>query len=71
MMISLKIVDNAKSAWKWFSVQAMALAAAIQGAWMFVPEDMKTSIPANLVQAVTVSLLALGIAGRLVQQGKL
>jgi len=47
----------------------MALAAAIQGAWMFIPEDMKTTIPPNLVQAVTVGLLALGIAGRLVKQG--
>jgi hypothetical protein len=68
-MAKLQIVDNWKSCWRWFSTQAMTLAAAIQGAWMFIPEDMKATMPPNLVQAVTVGLLALGIAGRLVKQG--
>jgi hypothetical protein len=64
----LQLVDNARSAWKWLSVQAMVIAGAIQGAWMFVPDDMKASIPANYVQWLTLALLALGIGGRLVKQ---
>jgi hypothetical protein len=63
------LVDDAKRAWRWFSVQAMAWAIAIQGAWEFVPDDMKAGIPAKLVTVVTVGLLVLGIAGRLVKQG--
>ena len=62
------LVDNARSAWRWFSVQAMVLAGAIQGAWMFLPEDMKSSIPPGIVQAVTIALLVLGVAGRLIDQ---
>lgn len=64
----MTLVDNAKQAWRWLSVQAMIVAAAIQGAWLFIPEDMKSSIPPNVVQGVTLALLALGVAGRLVKQ---
>ena len=52
------------------SVQAMALAGAVQGAWIFIPTDMRDSIPANVVQGVTLALLVLGVAGRLVDQPK-
>jgi hypothetical protein len=62
------IVDNARSAWRWFSVQAMVLAGAIQGAWAFIPEDMKASIPPGIVQGITIALLVAGVAGRLVDQ---
>jgi hypothetical protein len=48
----------------------MAWAIAIQGAWEFVPADMKAGIPPKLVTIITVGLLALGIAGRLVKQDK-
>jgi hypothetical protein len=64
----MTFVEDAKKAWRWFSVQAMALALAIQGAWEMVPDDMKAGIPPKLVTAVTVGLLLLGIAGRLVKQ---
>jgi len=66
----MKLIDDAKDAWKWFSVQAMTLALAIQGAWEVIPADMKTSIPSQYVTYVTLGLLVLGIAGRLVKQGK-
>lgn len=48
----------------------MTLAGAIQGAWLFVPEDMKSTIPPNVVQWTTLALLGLGVAGRLVKQQK-
>lgn len=66
----MKLVPEARKAWRWFSVQAMAWALAIQGAWATVPEDMKASVPAGLVHWLTIGLLALGIAGRLVKQGR-
>jgi hypothetical protein len=49
-------------------MQAMVVAGAIQGAWLFVPDDMKATIPPNVVQGVTLALLALGVVGRLVKQ---
>jgi hypothetical protein len=62
------LVEDAKKAYRWFSVQAMALAVAVQGAWEMVPDDMKAGIPPKLVTIITVGLLVLGIAGRLVKQ---
>lgn len=66
----MKLIANWKKAWRMLSVQAMALAGAVQGAWMFIPTDMRDSIPANVVQGVTIALLVLGVAGRLVDQPK-
>lgn len=64
----MKFVENAKESWKWFSMQAMTLAGAVQGAWLFIPEDMKSTIPANYVQLLTILLVGAGIFGRLVKQ---
>lgn len=64
----MKLVDDARKAWKWISVQAMALAGAIQVAWLSIPEDLKVSIPAKYVTVLTLCLLVLGIAGRVVKQ---
>lgn len=66
----MKLVDDAKQAWRWFSMQAMALAVAVLGAWEVIPADMKASIPAQYVTYVTLGLLVFGIAGRLVKQGE-
>lgn len=67
-MTRLQLVDDAKQAWRWLSMQAMVVAGAIQGAWLFIPEDLKSSIPPHIIQIVTLALLAFGVAGRLVKQ---
>jgi hypothetical protein len=66
----MKLVENAKSAWKWFSVQAMVLATAIQGAWTMLDSDMRVLIPYSdtVVPTITGALLVFGIIGRLVDQ---
>lgn len=65
----MKLVPEAKRAWRWLSVQAMVVAASVHGAWLAIPDDMKSSIPSKYVSAVTMALLVLGVAGRLVKQG--
>jgi len=65
----MKLVPNARQSWRWFSVQAMTVAAALQGAWMAVPDDLKARAPDDLANALTVVILALGVIGRLVPQG--
>lgn len=65
----IKLVEDWRKAWKWFSVNAMVAAAAIQGAWLQIPEDMKAHIPETLVSGATIALLVLGVAGRIVKQG--
>ena len=69
-MNKLTLVDNAKNAWRWFSVQSMVLAVAIQGSWMFLSDEQKATLPTNFVQYLTLVLLALGLIGRLVKQEK-
>lgn len=68
--MKLELVEDWRKAWRWFSVNAMILAAAIQGAWLQIPDDMKSSIPPQLVQYATIALLIFGVVGRLIQQGK-
>lgn len=66
----MKLVDDAKQAWRWFSVQANVLNMALLGAWATVPDDMKAGIPPQLVFYGSVALLVLGTVGRLVDQGQ-
>ncbi len=66
--MKFKLVDNWQNAWRWFSMNAMLIAASIQGTWLQVPEDMKSQIPSNIVNYLTLSLLVFGIIGRLVKQ---
>lgn len=65
----IKLVEDWRKAWKWFSVNAMVAAAAIQGTWLQIPDDMKAHIPQTLVSGTTIVLLVLGIAGRIIKQG--
>lgn len=64
----MTLVDDAKQAWRWVSMWCMTIAGAIQASWLFIPADMKASIPPDVVQGVTLALLAFGVAGRLVRQ---
>lgn len=66
----MKPIPNWRKAYRMLSVQAMALATAIQGAWMAMPEDMKSTIPPQAVYWITMGLLVFGIIGRLVDQPK-
>lgn len=64
----MRLIDEWRSAWRWFSCQAMALAAAVQGGWAALPDDMKEHLPAWIATAATIAVLVLGIGGRLVKQ---
>ena len=63
------LVKNASKAWRWFSVQAMALQGAAAGAWLMVPDDLRAAVPSEWLAVAAVALAGLGIAGRLVDQG--
>lgn len=65
----MKLVKNAGQSFRWFSVQAMAVAGALQGAWLALPAELKLRVPAEWVDAITIAILVLGVIGRLVDQG--
>jgi uncharacterized protein YecE (DUF72 family) len=64
----MKLVDDARSAWRWFSVQAMVLAGAVQMIWLQLPPDLKASVPDAWITYGTIALLVVGTFGRLVDQ---
>jgi hypothetical protein len=66
----MKLIPEARRAWRMFSVQAQAVALAVLGAWQVMPEDLKTNLPQSLVYWLSMSLMVLGIVGRLIDQPK-
>lgn len=64
----MKLIDNAKHWYKMFSIQAQIAAGAVLGAWQVIPDDLKNTLPHNTVYIASMSLLVLGIIGRLVKQ---
>jgi hypothetical protein len=65
----MKMVPDAKRAWRFFSVQAMALQGAAAAAWLAVPDDMRAAVPSEWLAIGALAITALGIIGRLVDQG--
>jgi hypothetical protein len=64
----MKLVDDWRKAWKWVSMWAMSFGLAVQGAWEFMPADLRTGLSDTHVRWVAMTLLVVGIAGRLVKQ---
>jgi len=65
----MKMVPNARRSWRWLSVQMMTLQGAAATAWLTVPDDMRAAVPPDWLAVAAVALSALGIAGRLIDQG--
>jgi hypothetical protein len=65
----MTLVEDVKQSWKWFSMQAMALAGTLQTVWLTIPDDLKTQVPHNLVNYLTLVLVVAGMVGRTVKQG--
>jgi hypothetical protein len=66
----MKPVEDWRSGWKWLSVHCMTLAIAVQGAWMWLPPDLKSTLPQEIVSGISIGLLVLGVIGRFVKQEK-
>ena len=72
--IRAKLVDDAKNAWKWLSIQFGVLAAAIDGfqesikqGWISLPDDVKAGMGTWAPRAIGVCVL-IAIFGRLYKQ---
>ncbi len=66
----MRLVDDWKDGWKWISTNCMVIAATVQGVWASLADDMRASIPQGTVAYLTIAILVLGVAGRLIKQGK-
>lgn len=64
----MKLVPEWKRCLRMFSVQAMILAGAVQGAWASLPDEMKATVSDDWLRYGTIALMILGVIGRLVAQ---
>ena len=64
----MKLVPNARKAWRWFSMQLIAFAAALQVLWETLPADAVAVIPADWRGYITIGVLVLAMVGRLIDQ---
>lgn len=65
----MTLVPNARKAWRWLSMQFMALAAAAEVAWQTMPPDALAVIPADWRGYISLALVLAAMAGRLIDQG--
>ncbi len=63
-MAMVKLVPNWTKAWKWFSMQFLALAAT----WEMLPPDVQAIVPEPYRGYVTLALLIGAGFGRMVRQ---
>ena len=65
----MKLVDDAKQAWRWFSVWALGVLAALPLVWAELPPETHALIPDAVRPWIITAVALAGIAGRLVRQG--
>jgi len=64
----MKLITDIRRVHRYFSAQAMVLAMGVQGAWVSIPDDLRSSVPHWVPQVVTGVLLVAGIVGRCIDQ---
>lgn len=66
----MRLVENVRSAWKWFSVQVLALLALLPLVWESLPPESQALIPEHWRPWIVTVLALIGIGGRIVKQGQ-
>jgi uncharacterized membrane protein len=64
----MKLIEDWKQAWTWFSVHALAILAILPMVWLNLPADVKTYIPTKYGLIVVMLVAIGGIAGRVIDQ---
>jgi hypothetical protein len=65
----MKLVPNAASAPRWFSMQLLTVVAALQVVWETLPPDALALIPVEYRGYITLGLVLAAMVGRLIDQG--
>ena len=61
----MKLVDNAKTAWRWHSAQILAALTVAPMVWEQLPADLKSHIPPEIMPYVVAAVAFAGLVGRL------
>lgn len=68
-MRKVKWVNNPRAVLRAVSFQCMSASSAIIGGWAALPESWQARVPENVVMALVLALLVVGIVGRFIDQG--
>ncbi len=66
----MSLVKDWRLAWRWFSIQALALIALLPMVWSTLPPQVTGWVPEEWRPWIVVVIAIGGIAGRLVDQSK-
>lgn len=64
----INLVDDRRKCGRWLSVQIPAINAAFLATWAILPAKFQDALPPVAVISISVALIVLGVAGRLVDQ---
>lgn len=62
------VIDDAKDAWKWLSVQMMALAFALEATLIAAPEFIRGYLPEWATEWSALFIIGVGLLGRFWKQ---
>ena len=66
----MTLIEDWKSAWRWYSMRLMAAIAVLPLVWPMIPPEVQAWLPEAYRPWVLVALAIGGIAGRLIDQKK-
>lgn len=66
----MKLVSDWREAWRWFSVQALAVLVALPLVWASLPSDLKAFVPDGWERWILIAVAAAGLIGRVIDQQK-
>lgn len=66
----MRLVPDWRQAWKWFSVQAFAILAAVPLVWVNIPPEVQAYLPPEWRPYILALFALAGFIGRVTDQGK-
>lgn len=67
--MKIRLVEDWRKAYKWFSVHVMAWGAVVLAAYLEAPAELKAAVPPELLNKISIAMLILGVVVRLLKQG--
>jgi hypothetical protein len=62
------LIDNARSAWRLYSVQAFVALITLETMWLAVPAEIKAGLSPSFVHWVSLVVAVGGLIGRFMKQ---
>ena len=70
-MAPVKLVDDWKNFWKWWSVRITTVLAVIGPVWLSLPPELQDDLPVELLPYVSPVVLMSIVVARVLDQAKL